>query len=95
MNVFYKNLVERVEGFFFCDKVENNLIYAKVTQVVRHTTNVQIKHIQTTKNNENRFNKQTQQQNLHIKERKTKEKTIIREKKKVTDVPTTPRFQQQ
>jgi hypothetical protein len=31
---------------------------------------------------------------MHIKERKTKEKTIIRKTKNVMDVPTTPRFQQ-
>ncbi len=42
-----------------------------------------------------KFNKQTQQQNLHIKERKTKGKTIIKKTKKVTNVPTTPRFQRQ
>jgi hypothetical protein len=59
-----------------------------------YTTNVQTKHILTTNNNENKFNKQTQQQNLHIKERKTKGKTIIGKTKKVTNIPTTPRFQQ-
>ncbi len=41
------------------------------------------------------INKQTQQQNLHIIERKTKGKTIIQKTKNVTNVPKTPRFQQQ
>jgi hypothetical protein len=41
------------------------------------------------------INKQTQQQNLHIRERKTKGKTIIQKTKNVTNVSRTPRFQQQ